>query len=194
MNKISAFIALLLVFQVTAVFSLGSGEKGKAKEGTLLTEEARKVDFFLLSTKPPGTSSADRPLPGSEAAAFLFQSFENKGGTIRIASHRNLSMPIQRKEVIQWEGDLWITNYAAEIDPEKPVSYSPRSEVKVEFGLTDIYSEGRVTYQPAQKALLLAIQQEDAKPGLIRVKSLSTKKGESYSAVVEIADQGPRRK
>ncbi len=194
MKKISALIALLLVFQAVTAFSLGSGEKGKVKEGPLLAEEARMVDFFLLSTKPPGTSSADRPLPGSEAAHFLFQSFEKTGGAIRTASHRKLSMPIQRKEVIQWEGELWITNYAAEIEPEKPLSYSPRKQVKVSFTLADIYNDGRITSQPAQKALLLALQQEDAKSGLIRVKSLSTKNGETYSAVVEFADPGPRKK
>ena len=173
----------LLFFSVFPVFSGGRREAKEAAE-----VPSREVEFYILSTEPPGAGPVRSPRPETEAAYFLFQQFKSGGGAVQIVSNRQLSAPIGEKEEIELGGGLWATRYTAEVEPAQLLSYIPGNKVKVSFGAEELSSGDRVMRQPAQTAIVTAVREEKAGEGLARVESISMDSRGRFDAVVEFAE------
>ena len=184
---------LLLIAAGPVLAGGGQERKDRAEKGKIEQEEERTVRLYLVTDEGRGVA-ATKSLPGSEAAFFLFQSFKNKGGAVRITSQRSFSMPIQDRGYLEIEQGLGAVWYEVELTPETSVAYTTRKRTSLTFEAGELVSGSGRRTQPASYAAMQALQNSDVEEGLVRVAELDLSEGGEFSAEVEIAESAPQKK
>ncbi|MGC9311644.1 MAG: hypothetical protein ACP5IA_03050 [Sediminispirochaetaceae bacterium] len=186
MSRIMLMTLTILVLLPAAGWTMG--KKEAPGKGVIQTEEERKIVFYMLLEDPAGAQVSAGIRPEAAGLYHLFQDVRVSGGAVRIASSRELSLPIAEKKILDPVGAIGIERYEAELVPLDPLRYRKKWEAEFSFSVDELISGGRVRMQPGQKALIDAARAAGVDGALMRVEKISFDRDGIFSGIVEIAE------
>ncbi len=185
MSRIVLMAVIILILLPAAGWSMGKREA--AGKGEILMEEQREIVFYMLMEDPAGGQLSAGIRPEAAGLYHLYQDVRVSDGAVRIASSREFSLPITKKDILDPVGQIGSVEFRAELVPRDPLSYRKTGEEDFAFSADELIDGDRVRMQPGQKALIDVARAAGVEAALMRIRKISLDQDGIFSGTVEIA-------